>query len=109
MLVFSDDARVDATKTVAYSPPRQRTVGSVGDRYCAAPIVGGGPIVTPVTFWAVGKNCCDEQNNIFLCMGSSSLHGGQPVSIEDVEASKSATLAIGLYSRTDEQSSGLDR
>lgn len=55
-IVFADEARVDASKTIGYKDGRV---------YCVAPIAGDIPF-DKVQFWAAGTDCCGARGN-FQC------------------------------------------
>lgn len=55
-LVFADEARVDASKSVGFKD---------GETYCVAPIASDAPLDT-VQFWAAGVDCCGARGS-FAC------------------------------------------
>lgn len=57
--------------------------------YCVAPVVSEDPALVPLTYWAVGKNCCHEGAAKFECG-----NGYQTLSQAEVDGSKTATLAL---------------
>jgi len=62
MLEFTGDTKVDTSRAVGY-----KWRGNGGTVYCVAPVIDGqtGPS-DPISFWAVGKNCCEERAS-FKC------------------------------------------
>jgi len=55
-IVFADEARVDASKSVGFKDT---------DIYCVAPVASDAPLDT-VQFWAAGINCCGARGS-FAC------------------------------------------
>lgn len=55
-LLFTEDSRVDTSKSLGYQD---------GDTYCVAPIIDGSD-TGDVEFWAAGVNCCAARGN-FIC------------------------------------------
>jgi len=61
MITFKAGTRVDADRSVGYMSAR------AGARLCVAPIIDGSMRQTdPVTFWAVGMDCCSWRG-LFTC------------------------------------------
>jgi hypothetical protein len=62
MVLFTGDTHIDTTRAVGY-----KNAADGGNMYCVAPIMDshqGG--ADPITFWAVGVNCCEPRAH-FVC------------------------------------------
>jgi len=65
MLMFTTDSQVDPTRAIGYKDAKS------GDTICVAPIVDASMGGTdPISFWAVGKNCCSSRAS-FQCDGAT--------------------------------------
>jgi len=62
MVKFTGDTHIDTTRAVGY-----KNAGDGGNMYCVAPIMDGTMDgSSPITFWAVGVNCCEPRAH-FAC------------------------------------------
>jgi len=61
MVSFTGDTHIDTTRAVGYKNAAD------GNMYCVAPIMDGNlGSESPITFWAVGVNCCEPRAH-FAC------------------------------------------
>jgi len=71
-IVFADEARIDASKTIGYKDGRV---------YCVAPIAGDIPL-DKVQFWAAGTDCCGARGN-FQCDDAWDLQARSGIVLRD--------------------------
>lgn len=66
MVLFTGDTHIDSTRAVGY-----KNAADGGNMYCVAPIMDGTQDgSSPITFWAVGVNCCQPRAH-FACDDAS--------------------------------------
>lgn len=99
-VLFSSDSHVDAARAVGYRDVATATT------VCLAPITDGAmEPTTPVSFWAVGTNCC-EPRATFNCDGAATGGARAGVLLIDAEvvvspSMESVVVGLGGFKPTD--------
>lgn len=92
MMLFTKGSGVDSTAAIGMQDPEAE-----GQVFCVAPIIDGSMTKNDlISFWAVGKNCCEERAN-FECdgAGDASAKSGLVVLETDKLVSEAVAYFIG--------------
>lgn len=97
MLLFTKDSKVDTTLAVGMISPEEE-----GTIFCVAPIVDGSMNKdSPISFWAIGTNCCQERAH-FECDDAKDPNAQAGMVLVDVSLFTSAATSWLVTSMSDD-------